>query len=348
MTSRSFFTDISWNKYRISPAFISLLKRVVLGLAIFHFIAQFVIFLPVELARTDTDRDTIVYFEAATRLKHNLDVYQPWPEYGVQMTPSRFFYSPVFLLLARPLAELPFVDFARVWLILIFGAFWIYSFCLSRLAMGRWHWQSALVIGLVIDMFVEGHVALSLGQFEPFMWALFGLALTTRYRAGWLVLATLTKIHPLWALGLTLAQGGKKAWKSAALFAVPVIFLSWWMVGTHNWLMWWPSVQPVASQGTFHSSNWSLAFLGIRIFHWCGLLVASGSLPSWAKMYLSLCAVGAPLGMAFAARKCSQEMRLALVASAGVLFAPLCWTDYFPLFLLPLAVWMGERRKVSE
>ena len=318
-----------------------------MALGVFHLFAQLLYSLPLELARTDRLRDTVVFYEALRRLTHGGSVYQPWPGYGVQMIPSRFFYSPAFLLLVRPLAGLDFVAFARTWTILMHGAFWVYAFCLSRLATGRWNVRAALLWALVADLVMQGHTALSIGQFDPFMWMLFGLALIyARHRAGFLAWATLVKIHPLWSLCLALGQD-KRAWKSALLFALPVVAASWWLVGTRTWLMWWPATQPVASQGTFDGSNVSLSFFALRALHWAGLLQASGALPAWAKGWLSACAVGGPLATAYAARRCSPELRLALVACAGVLFAPLCWTAYLPLLLFPLAVWQGERTAKS-
>ena len=328
---------------RFSPEFVALGRRAIVAVAVFHFLAQLLVWFPIEAARTDHARDVAVYYRAAMRLKNGIDVHQPWPEYGVHLTPSRFFYAPPFLLITRPLAQLSYMNFVHVWMVLIFTAFWIYALCLSRLATGTWNWKVALVFGMVINTLMEGYTALGLGQFEPFMWMLFGLALTTRHRAGWLALATLVKIHPLWSLGLVLVEDRKHAWKSALAFALPVIALSLWLVGTHNWALWWPSTQPVASQGTFHHGNWSLSFFVLRLLSWSGWLRASGTLPVAARAFLTLCAVGAPLAMAFTARHQSRELRLALVASAGVLCAPLCWGFYYPLFLLPLAVWLGER-----
>lgn len=324
-----------------------MLWRVAVGLGIAHCALQLLVMVPIMLSRTDLDRDVIVYYLAAARLRDGLDVYQPWPQYGVEMTPFRFFYSPPFLLLVRPLAGLDFVTFARVWILILLVPFWTYAFCLSRLTTGKWDWKVALIFGMITNIALRGYASLTLGQFEPFIWMLFGLALTTRNRAGWLALATLAKIHPVWSLALTLGEGGKKEWKSAALFAIPVLVASVWLVGIHNWMMWWPSTQPVASQGTFNADNWSLSFFGLRILNWVGVLKASGTLPSWAKAYLSLCVIVGPLGVMFWARKYSRELRMALVACAGVVFAPLCWTLYFPLFLLPLAVWLGEK-KVRE
>lgn len=328
----------------LSPGFWALLWRSVVALGLIHFALQLFVVVPMILSRTDLDRDVIVYFRAAQRLASGADVYQPWPNYGVQMTPFRFFYSPPFLLLVRPLAGLSFLTFARVWTLILLVPFWTYALCLSRLATNRWDWKSALVFGMVVNILLRGYATLALGQFEPFMWMLFGLALTTKNRAGWLALATLVKIHPMWSLCLALTQD-KRAWKSALLFTIPVLLASLCLVGTHNWAMWWPSTAPVASQGTFNSDNWSLSFFGLRLLNWAGFLKASGTLPSWAKAYLSLCALVGPLGTMFLTRHFSRELRLTLVVCAGVLFAPLCWTLYFPLFLLPLAVWLGERRK---
>ena len=328
-------------KFGLSPGFWAMLWRAAIWLGALHLALQLLLMVPALCSRTDRLRDVAVYYDALQRMMRGVNVYQPWPSYGVQMTPFRFFYSPTFLLLLRPFAGLDFLTFARVWSCLLLVPFWVYAFSLSRLTTGKWDVKVALVFGLAIE-FLRGYASISLGQFEPWMWMLFGLALTVGGRAGWLALATLVKIHPLWSLGLALTQD-KRAWKSALLFALPVLAASWWLVGTRNWAMWWPATSPVASQGTFNADNWSLSFFGLRVLNWLGLLKASGALPAGAKLWLSLCAVCGPLGVMWWARRGSNELRLALVACAGVLCAPICWTLYFPLFLLPLAVWLGER-----
>ena len=330
----------------LSPGFWHRLWRAAIWLGAGHLALQFLVMVPALWGRTDRLRDVAVYYGALHRLTRGVAVYQPWPGYGVQMTPFRFFYSPPFLLFLRPFAGLDFLTFARVWSCLLLVPFWVYAFCLSRLTTGRWDVKVALVYGLAIE-FGRGYASISLGQAEPWMWMLFGLALVSkRTRAGWLALAMLVKIHPLWSLCLTLGQD-KRAWKSALLFALPVLLASFWLAGGHNWALWWPSTSPVASQGTFNSDNWSLSFFGLRVLNWIGVLRASGTLPAWAKAYLSMCAVAGPLGTMFWARKLSPDLRLALVACAGVLCAPICWTLYFPLFLLPLAVWLRARATLA-
>lgn len=342
---RSNMTSLS---ARLSPSFVQLLQRAVIALAIIHFLFQLGCILPIQLARPykspNRQFDMDMYYSAALRLKQGVDVYEPWPEYVPKMTPNRFFYSPPFLLLTRPLVDLGYPTFARVWLILITIAFWVYAVCLAKLTTGWWNWKAALVFGMIINLGMSGDATIGVGQFEPFIWMMFGLALTTQHRAGWLALATLVKVHPIWSLCLVLHAGKARAWKHMLLFALPVLLGSLWLVGMHNWAMWWPSTSPVASQGTFNIANWSLSIAVLRVLHSMGWLQTDASFPVWAKAFLSLCAVGAPLTMAYVARKASRELQLALVASAGVLFAPICWKIYSPLLLLPLTVWLGENR----
>jgi len=345
LSSPSRLRSILPRRAPFSDEFSALLWRVLVALGAFHLVYQLGVMAPEIWERTDRFRDVVVYFDAATRLKNGLAVYQLWPDYGVQLTPFRFFYTPPFLLLVRPLAELPFVWFARFWLLLMLGAMWIYSFCLSKLATGKWDWKAALVFGMVINLGLHGWITIALGQAEPIMWLLFGLALTTRNRAGWLALATLVKVHPVWSLCLALHDGKKAAWKSALLFAFPVIAASFWLAGAGNWVSWWPATRPVASQGTFNTDNWSIPFAGLRIAHALGAIPASGTLPPLARFYLSACAVAGPLGAMVLARKLSPNLRLSLVACAAILCAPLCWSLYMPLLLMPLAIWIGERRE---
>jgi hypothetical protein len=332
---------------RPSPAFVGLFFRIVLVLAILHAVVQVGCFLPLQMSKLwsipGNGHDMDIYYKAAVRLKQGADIYQPWDNYGPHLVPNRFFYSPPFFLLTRPLVELDYTGFGRVWLVLMMGAFWVYAACLAKLAMGRWNWKGTLVFCMLTNMSFGGNYALNLGQFEPVMWMLLGLALTTKNRAGWLVWATLVKVHPVWSLALALYEGKARAWKQMLLFALPVLLASLWLVGAHNWAMWWPSTGPVAAQGTFFAGNCSFSFFGLRVANYLGWLQATAPLPLWAKAYLSLCAVGAPLGMAFAARKASFELRLALVASVTILFSPLCWSCYYPILLLPAAVWLGER-----
>lgn len=343
-------SELSAQPLSFSPRFLTALRRVTLGLAILFAMFQFCFVVPHQLGRANrglkSHLDVDIYYRAALRLQQGVDVYQPWPEYTPDTIPNRFFYSPPFLLLTRPLVVLGHRDFLRVWGLLILSAYWIYAASLAKIATGIWDWKATLVFGMIISLVFKGDDALLAGQFEPFMWMMFGLALATKYRTGWLAVATLVKIHPLWALCLALYHGKRRAWQHMLLFAVPLLLASVWLVGLRNWMMWWPSTAPVASQGTFSPFNWSLSLYILRLTSSVGWLQGDVALPIWAKAFLSACAIIAPLTTAFLARRTSSEMQLALVASAGVLFAPICWMVYTPILLLPVAVWLGEQKNV--
>jgi hypothetical protein len=345
-------TALSARPSPLSPQFFDLLRRVVVALAILFAVFHISFVVPNQLARAGSDinlnHDVDIYYRAAVRLQQGLDVYQPWPEYTPGKIPDRFFYSPPFLLLTRPLVEFGYQGFSRIWVLLIISAYWVYAAALAKIATGKWDWKATLVFGMLISIVFHGDQALQVGQFEPFMWMMLGLALATKCRAGWLALAMLVKIHPMWVLGLALYHGKARAWKQMLWFTIPVLLASVWLVGLDNWAMWWPSTAPVASQGTFLRFNWSLSFYVLRLTHYVGWLEVSPPLPIWAKAFLSVCAVAGPVLTAFMARRTSSQMQLALVASAGVLFAPLCWMIYTPALLLPVAVWWSERYPRAE
>lgn len=323
---------------RFSPHFRRLLWRTLVALAIFHLAFQLLFWLPETWARDDRFRDLVVYYDAALRLKNGLPLYQPWPDYTPALLPSRFFYPPPFLLLARPLVELDYLWFGRVWLLILLAAFWIYAACLAKLATGKTNWQAVLIAGLCIDLCPEGYVAMGFGNFEPVMWACYGLAFSTRFRAVPLAFAAMMKLHPVWTLALVVKDEGRRALFSASGVLLAGFGAGIWLCGLQNSLAWWPATSPVVSQGTFFGGNVSLSFAVLRVIDALGWHYDGGPLPIWAKAYLSFVALAAPLLTIYLSRRQPRELRYALTASATILFAPLCWTMYLPLLLTPAAI----------
>lgn len=329
---------------RFSPAFRRLFGRALLFVAVFHLIFQLAVWLPLNWSRLDRDRDLIVYYDAAMRLKNGAPLYQPWPEYTPALVPNRFFYPPPFLLLARPLAELPFLGFSRLWYGLLLAAFWIYAATLGALATGKWGWRPTLIAGLAVGLYPPTYIALGYGNFEPVMWACYGLAFSTRFKAAPLALAAMMKLHPIWALFLVIQNGGKRAFFPALAMLCTGFGLGIWLCGVQNALQWWPATSPVISQGTFFSENWSLSFAVLRVLKILGWNYSGGPLPNGARLYLSLTALLAPLVTLYFTRRKPLDLRLALTASATILFAPLCWNMYIPLLFAPAAILYRERR----
>lgn len=333
---------------RFSPEFLRLVKLALLGVAILHLVFQFVLWLPLNWSRTDHYRDMVIYYDAAMRLKAGGSPYQLWPEYTPSILPSRFFYPPPFLLLTRPLAELPFEWFCRVWYLFLLGAFWVYAAALGKLATGKWGWRTTLLAGLALGLYPHSYVALGFGNFEPVMWACYGLAFSTRFGAIALAFATMMKVHPIWALCLVVQKEGKRAFFPALAVLVVGFGLGIWLCGLENSLMWWPSTSPVISQGTFFTGNISLSFGGLRVLQHLGWHYDGGPLPGWARAYLSLVALLAPLLTVYFTRKKPLDLRLALTATATILFSPLCWTMYIPLLFAPAAILYRLKQQAPE
>ncbi|MBW3636328.1 MAG: DUF2029 domain-containing protein, partial [Armatimonadetes bacterium] len=278
-----------------SPAFRRILWRVLVVLAIFHAAFLFLVWFPENWMRQDRFRDLVIYYDAAVRLKNGQPIYQPWPQYLLTDIPSRFFYPPPFLLLIRPLAELNFLWFGRIWSCFLLLGFWIYALCLSKLATGKTEWRAVLVAGMVIDLFPRGHAALGYGNFEPIIWACYGIALATSFRAVPLALAAMVKLHPIWVLALVIRDEGRRAlFPALGVFALGIAG-GVWMCGWRSFLVWWPASSPVVSQGTLLGDNVSLSFLPLRLLFTTGALSTEAWLPAWARLYLSVMALGAPL-----------------------------------------------------
>ncbi len=332
-------------KSRLSPEFCRQFGRAILLVAILHLAFQLSIWLPLNWNRTDRDRDLIVYYDAAMRLKNGEALYQLWPGYTPALLPTRFFYPPPFLLLARPLVELPFLWFCRVWYTLLLLGFWTYAATLGKLASGKWSWRPTLIAGLAIGLYPPTYVALGFGNFEPVMWACYGLAFSTRFRAVPLAFAAMMKLHPIWALFLVIQNEGKRAFLSASTILAIGFGLGIWLCGVQNALQWWPATSTVVSQGTFFDGNVSISFAVLRILRLLGWNYAGGPLPVWARAYLSLTALLAPLLTVVLSRKKPLELRLALTASATILFSPLCWTMYIPLLFAPAAIWYRQKTR---
>lgn len=344
MTAPSSSTPQTAPRSHFSPAFCRLFGHTILFLALFHLVFQLVVWLPLNWNRLDRDRDIIVYYDAAMRLKTGAPLYEPWPEYTPALVPNRFFYPPPFLLLARPLAELPFLWFCRVWYLLLLAAFWIYAATLGALATGGWNWRPTLIAALAVGLCPPTYIALGYGNFEPVMWACYGLAFSTRLRAAPLALAAMMKLHPIWALFLVIHHGGKRAFFPALTILLAGFGLGIWLCGVQNALGWWPATSPVISQGTFLRENWSLSFAVLRVLRIFGWNYSGGPLPNPARLYLSLTALLAPLSTLYFTRRKPLDLRLALTASATILFAPLCWHMYIPLLFAPATILYRERR----
>lgn len=318
------------------------------------YLGELAYWLWVNAARRD---DMLRYYIIGNRALSGLPLYWPWPDYGPHiMTPghryphNRYPYPPFFIATLAPLAKLPVATFARVWYVVLYAGFFAYAASLARLATGRITLGRLVVAAAVLAATPGAQLALMVANVEPVLWALFGLALAFSWARGFGFMASaMVKLYGAWPLLVATSREGWGVLRGAAvalglgsLVCAVVLGPAVFVNGLLDWARY---MVPVVGQGTFMvdrvhgGANVSLSFAGLRVARSFGWEYQPGPLPGWARLYLTLLGIGAPLLCAWLTRRIENSvLRYGLVTIAAVLFAPLCWTTYLPLLLAPLAV----------
>jgi len=337
-----------------------LLGQAVLLLSLVHLVFQVALFAPRELARTDRDRDMIVYHTAARAVLANRALYRAQPGYGPDQDPAAvYIYPPPFAVALAPFGALSFVAFARGWLVLLLGALWVYAYCLACLASsGKAKpvtMRAVLVWGLAVGLWPGSYRALGLGQVDSLLWALFGLGLVGIARSLLWSLAATVKVFYLWPLILLAAQTGRVSLKAllrtfwpALAFVAAFALVSIAVCGAGSYVVWGRDVLPTLSQGNFNADNVSCSMALLRVARGLGWNYTGGPLPPPAHLWLTSASLAAPLVAWYLTRARSIQFQCAWVVLSAILFAPVCWTSYLPLALAPLAVWLGEHNTKSS
>jgi hypothetical protein len=304
------------------------------------------LWLPHHWNRTDEMRDTPIYYHAARRALQGRPLYQAWPDYGPDHFLDRYFYPPPFAAALKPLGHLSPRAFSNLWYLLLMAAFWNYAWCLATLACGRASVSGVLTAGLCLWLFPCTSLAISYGNAEPFVWALFGWALVARARGRGvaLALATLVKVHPALVLLVACRREGRSVGIPAAAALAVGLAVGGLICGFAAYRDWWLAVPSVVGQGSFYPANVSISFAGLRLAKELGWHYAGGPLPAMARLYLTAVGLIAPLCAIYLTRKCAPVLQYALVANAVILFAPLCWHMYLPALLAPAAILFNKWR----
>jgi hypothetical protein len=307
-----------------------------------HLVFQLGWWLPIHLQFRNDNRDLFIYHQAAHSAVKGEKIYTPVPDYGPDSIPNTFLYPPPFAAAILPLGHLSLPEFTRMWYWLLILCFWIYAASLAYLATGRVTAQGVLVAGLLSAIFPGTAQGMSLGNAQPLINALWGLALALGPRGRGLALAAaaLIKIHPLLSLMVAWKYEKASRWSSLCVL-VPSVAAGFAIFGVQAHRDWWRFAQPVVSQASFVSSNVSLSFLPLRLWKACGGY-EGGPLPSGARNYLMLVALAAPIVTLWLARHLEPRLQMAAVGCVAVLFAPLCWDYYLPMLLVPLALLIKE------
>jgi len=331
-----------------------LLRRSIMFVAIFHLIAQLCYGLPKMLSRTDLDRDIVVYYLVKQRIHNHEPVYAVSTEAVPHDAHNPIYiYPPVLSSLLSLLPTMSFITFARLWTILLYTAFWTYAMCLAKLAQGHAAIGTTLAVGLILGLFPGTQPALSLGQVDPILWALFGLALAfPKLRGTGTMAIALVKLWGVWPL-VTALREGRRVWSGAAIMLVAAMGIGIIGVGPKEFLSsfwyWFTKVLPILSQGSWDSDNWSLSFGLLRAVEITGLWhYEGGVLPGWARLWLLISGIAVPIFTAIFLRHRNKVVQLSAVGCAAILCAPICWTSYLPLLLTFIAALVGEKYSSCE
>jgi hypothetical protein len=155
------------------------LKRGLLLLAIACAAIQFSLLLPRTFNRTDPWRDVLAYYLVKERIHNGEPVYIGQPESGPHdRSYPLYLYPPILATALSALPKMTFTTFARLWTLLLYGAFWIYAAALGKLSKGKVTVSGTLIAGMILLVFPGTFRALDLGQVDPLLWAAFGLALS--------------------------------------------------------------------------------------------------------------------------------------------------------------------------
>ena len=311
-------------------------------------------FVPSVWNRTDTRRDMILYYLAARAVNAGTPLYRARPDYGPDSKPFEYLYPPPFAALIAPMGRLPWLVFAKVWTAILVAAFVGYALALMRLAGCRDVGSFVIALAAVTLCFGADR-ALGLGQIDPVLWCVFGAGVwAATKRPAWsgalLGAASVVKIYSFWPLlSVNKTENRAAFWRGAALIVALGFVYGALVCGLDSYGQWARAVLPEAAQGTFDPDNHSLSMAGLRAARALGWNYAGGPLAGVAKWWLSCAALAGPLLTIWATRNLGARWKLALVGCAAAWCAPLCWSTYVPLVLVPLALgWNEFARRIAR
>ncbi len=243
-----------------------------------------------------------------------------------------FFYPPVFLMLALPLALLPYLAALAAWL-LVTGA--AYLAAIRGLLPRPWIWAAALAFPAVLMTALHGQNAL-------LTTALFGFAALWLDRrpvlAGVCIGLLCFKPHLAVLTPVALAAGGRwRAFAGAAVAVAGLMGLSALVLGLDTWaafLAQAPLARKALEMNAVGNEKMQSVFAAMRLLGG-GLGLAYG--------LQAVVAIGAAIGIARAARRGADGQALGAALAAGAALTSPFLLDYDLLVLAVPMAWLLAR-----
>jgi len=325
----------------------------------------FLLFVPLQLARTDRERDAIAYYGAQLRVEQGESLYTPYPPNRAHDPKDGYpfyLYPPPFAAALSLLPALEWAWFARVMFIACVAGFWAFAAGIGRLATGRISWDATMIAGAAVFLWPGMNAALQSANVDLLLLPAAAWAVAAaRPRGALLAAVAAVKTFGFWPLvGWTLRRP-RTALASAAIGTMLLAGATVAALGpartARSSLEWAEHVAPVLGQGQFESGavsvglpeaerrpsfsilpgNLSIPFAPVALAARVGWIDPSATLPRPVRVYLLLCATLAPVLAIVLTRRLDADLQTAIVLAAAVLFGPLTRPVYLA-YALPAAV----------
>ncbi len=315
-----------------------------------------IMFLRANWSRTGWDRDTVPIHVAARRIQDGKPLY-PGPSGYTPLRPAlvgdRLAYPPFLPAAVSWAADRDFPAFTRLFYVADLLAVLVYAIALARIATGR---VRPLDVGVAAGAVFASPLALgamSMGNPEPILWALYSLAIAFPvFRGAGFLMAGSVKLFGFWPLAVAAVRDRRRTLISASVAALALAALGIGVLGAPGLLQamvnWFRYSMPESAQGSFFYANVSVSFAVVRLARHLGWQYTGGPLPLLARIWLFGAGVTAPLVTGWMTRNRSTDVQCAAVLVAALAFSPICWSEYSAVLLLPGALWLRVRARLPE
>lgn len=313
--------------------------------------------------RQDWQRDTPTYWLALENARTGEPLYEEMPAGPHRFGEPHYLYPPMFAAVASLTPAVDYATFNRAWLGLALVGFWGFALCLAWLAAGSVAPSNVLVAGLVVAAVPGSLSALIVGQIDPLLWLVAGLALAVPVLRGMgLMVSAMIKLYAVWPMAFGLFRRDRRLVAGAAFTGAALLGLSILALGPVRFLaetqQWVSGVLPSLSQGQFDgvdemqdrmlawitTGNLSLSFLPLRFARQLGWDPGAGDLPGAIRAYLSFVGILAPIAAGVLTRRRTPIVQYAFILVAASVFAPMFRASYAPILLLLPATLAYESR----